>query len=452
MKYKIVRMLPFAIIGTMLAAGCAAQTVAEKAPIVTEASEDLSEEMDMEGAVEILLDDSSITANSDKVTISGSTITITKEGIYSFSGALSDGNIVVNADKEDTVQIVLNGVEITSRSYAPIYVAQADQVLITLAEGTTNTLTNGGSFTQVDDNEVDAVIFSKDDLTLKGTGTLEITSPAGEGITGKDKVSILDGSYEITSSGTAIRAKDSVAIENGSFSITTDTDGIHAENKDDDSRGDIYIANGTFNIHAQDDGIHGTTSLVIGGGTYDITAAEGFEATTVTINDGHISINAFDDGINAAKKSSSYSPKVEINGGDITIVMGDGDTDGVDANGDIFINGGTINVTGNSTFDYDGEGTINGGTVIVNGEEITTLPNQMMGGHGGMRQNDGMKQNGGMRPNGDMKQNSGMRPDNGMKPTGDMREPKDEMKAPQDGTSETERIENEESESSSELF
>ena len=118
-------------------------------------------------------------------------------------------------------------------------------------------------------------------------------------------------------------------------------------------------------------------------GQLTIAAAEGIEATYVQLNGGTIAISSWDDGINAAQKSKAYRATVEINGGDITIAMGAGDTDGVDSNGDILINGGTVSVTGNSAFDYDGTGTITGGTVIVNGQQVTTLPNQMMGGRGG---------------------------------------------------------------------
>ncbi len=382
-------MLPIVVLCVAFFSGCAAPNGIGKVPTVEESSPG---KIDSNNAVEIVLNGQNILASSDGVTISESTITITKEGTYIFSGALSDGNIIVNTSKEEKVQIVLDGVSITSKAFAPIYVAQADEVFVTLKEGTINTLTNGGSFITIDDNDVDSVIYSMDDITFTGTGSLNISSPAGKGITGKDDVTITGGNYEITSSYAAIRVNDSIEIADGSFCITSGTDGIHAENGDDDSLGDIYIAGGTFNINAKDDGIHGTTTLVIDGGTYNITAAEGLEATVVTINEGTISIEASDDGINAAQKSSLYRPKVEVNGGDITIVMGNGDTDGVDANGDIIINGGIINVTGNSTFDYDGEGIINGGTVISNGEEVKTLPNQMMGGPGGIKgQMDGMR-------------------------------------------------------------
>ena len=125
-------------------------------------------------------------------------------------------------------------------------------------------------------------------------------------------------------------------------------------------------------------------------------AAEGFEATYIRINDGSIRISATDDGINAARKSSAYTPTAEINGGEIAISMGAGDTDGVDSNGDLIISGGTISVTGNSAFDYDGAATYTGGTIIVNGQQVDSIPNQMKGGRGGMMSGDMMGGNPGM--------------------------------------------------------
>lgn len=347
-------------------------------------SGDLSGEADTDGAVEITLNGSSAAADSDSVSISGSAVTITEGGTYILSGTLDNGTVIVDVSKDEKVQLVLNGVSIGSDTFAAIYVVQADKVFITLAEGTENTLSNGGKFTQIDDNDVDAVIFSKDDIIFSGTGSLTVVSPAGHGIVGKDDVTITGGNYTIKSAKTAIRANESLDIADGVFSITAGTDGLHAEDGDDDTTGSVCIAAGTFTIKAGDDGIHATTLLQIDGGTFSITASEGLEATCIVINGGDISIGASDDGINAARKSSAYTPYVEINGGDITIVMGAGDTDGIDSNGNIVINGGTVSVTANSPFDYDGTGTINGGTVIVNGQQVSTLPNQMMGGFGGM--------------------------------------------------------------------
>lgn len=347
-------------------------------------SRDLSGEYDAAEAVAIELTGTGARADSAAVTVSGSDVTITAAGVYLFSGSLDNGSVIVNAGKEDKVQLVLNGVSIHSDSFAAIYVAQADKVFVTLADGTVNSLSGGAAFTPIDGNDVDAVIYAKDDLTLNGTGTLKISSPAGHGISGKDEVTITGGTYEIAAASHAIRAKDSLAIADGSFTLAAGKDGLHAENSDDDTLGNLYIAGGSFAIQSQDDAIHANTLLQIDGGDYDVTAAEGLEATYIRVNGGTFHIAASDDGVNAARKSTAYTPTVEINGGELTIEMGAGDTDGIDSNGNLIINGGTIDITGRSSFDYDGSGQYNGGTIIVNGQQLTSLPNQMMGGRGMM--------------------------------------------------------------------
>ena len=341
---------------------------------------DLSAEYDDE-TITVQLTGSGATSSSDKVNVSGSNIVISGSGTYIVSGSLEDGSIVVDAEKDEKVQLMLNDVSIHSDSYAAIYVRQADKVFVTLAEGSENTLSNGGSFTQQDENNVDAVIFAKDDITLNGSGSLSIESPAGHGIVSKDEVTITGGTYDITAEKCAISANDVIAIADGTFTLTSGTDGLHAENDEDDTLGNIYITGGTFTISAGDDAIHANTLLQIDDGSIDIeTCAEGLEATYVKINGGDISLSASDDGVNATQKSSAYTPTVEINGGELTIVMGAGDTDGVDSNCNIIITGGTVNVSGNSSFDYDGTAQFTGGTVIVNGQQVSTIPNQMMGG------------------------------------------------------------------------
>ncbi len=155
-------------------------------------------------------------------------------------------------------------------------------------------------------------------------------------------------------------------------------------------------------------------------GNYNITAAEGIEATYVKIDDGAININASDDGINAGNKSDQYSAKIEINGGKITIKMGQGDTDGIDSNGDIVINGGTIDVTANSAFDYDGKAEKNGGTLIINGTETDTIPNQMMGGGKAGGFGGEMPNGQQINPNGEMPEGKQFKTDGNM-PTGQKR-------------------------------
>ena len=297
------------------------------------------------------------------------------------SGTASEATIVIEAPDDAKVQIVLDGIHVTNTDFPCIYVSSADKVFITVSEDSSLSVT--GSFVNDGTVKTDGAIFSRSDLVLNGTASLTISS-SKHGIVGKDDLKITGGTYIITATSHGIEANDSVRIAGGSISIKAGRDGIHSENDEDDTLGYVYIADGTLNITAGDDGIHAISSIQIDGGTIEISAAEGIEATRIQINGGVITIKASDDGINAARKSSSLSPLVEINGGEITITMGAGDTDGVDSNGDIIINGGTISVTGNSTFDYDGTGVINGGTVICNGQQVTTLPNQLMGGGMGM--------------------------------------------------------------------
>ena len=323
-----------------------------------------------------------------------SNITITAAGVYVISGSASNASVIVEAGDEDKVQIVLNGVTVTNSSAPAIYVKNADKVFVTTVEGTTNTLSVTGTFSADGTANTDAVIFSRDDLVLNGLGTLNISS-TDNGIAGKDDIKITGGTINITCTADAIEANESIAVADGSITVNSDKDGLHAENDEDSSTGYIYICGGSFRITAGGDGIQGTTVVQIDGGSIDITASEGIEATYVQINGGTVNISASDDGINGSNKSGSYSVTVEINGGDITVNMGQGDTDAIDSNGNLYINGGTLNISASSPFDYDGQGQYSGGTIYVNGSLTTELTNQMMGGGmGGM--NGGMGDMGGM--------------------------------------------------------
>ena len=305
-------------------------------------------------------------------------ILITEEGVYVLTGTAKNVTIYVEAGDEDKIQLVLDGLNITNDNFPCIYVKTADKVFVTLTS-TDNTLTVSGSFTADGSTNTDGVIFSRSDITLNGTGNLTIKS-TDNGIVGKDDIKVTGGNYTIIVTSKAIEANDSICIMDGTFILKAGTDGLHAENEDDNSLGYIYIDGGEFTITAGDDGIHSQTVVQIDDGTITITASEGIEGTYIQINGGTININGNDDGINAANKSNAYKTTIEINGGDIKIVMASGDTDGIDSNGDIYVNGGTIDVTGNSTFDYDGTAEFNCGTIIVNGIQVDTIPNQMIGG------------------------------------------------------------------------
>lgn len=300
-----------------------------------------------------------------------SNITITKEGVYVISGSATDASIIVEAGDNDKVQLVFNGATIKNSSSPAVYVKNADKVFVTTVEGTTTELSVTGTFTADGDTNTDAVIFSKDDLVLNGLGTLTVNS-TDNGIAGKDDIKITGGTINITSTSDAIEANESIAVADGNITIKSGKDALHAEKDEDNATGYVYICGGTFNITATSDGIQATTIAQIDGGTITASAGEAIESTYV-----------------------------QLNGGDITVNMGQGDTDGLDSNGDLIINGGTVNITAQSPFDYDGQGQLNGGNVTVNGSKVTELTNQMMGGgmgggRGGMTGDPNMNGNGAM--------------------------------------------------------
>ena len=235
---------------------------------------DLAGTYEESGAVYVTLSDDGITGETAGVAINGQTMTITAEGTYIFSGTLSEGQIVVDADNAK-VQIVFDNVGITCASSAAVYVKSAEKVFVTLAEGSQNTLRNTDEYVAVDDNNIDAVIFAKSDLTLNGTGSLTIVSAEGHGIVSKDDLKITGGIYDITAAGHTLSGKDSVRIADGTFILTAEKDGIHAENADDEEKGYIYIVDGDFTITSDGDGMDASNIVQIEDGTFDITAGGG---------------------------------------------------------------------------------------------------------------------------------------------------------------------------------
>ena len=345
------------------------------------------------------------TSDAQHLTVTdGETIDITAEGVYVISGTAENCTVRVKADESAKVQLVLDGVTVTNDSFPAIYVVSADKVFITTTDSE-NMLTVSGQFTADGETNTDAVIFSKDDLVLNGTGALHMTSKYGNGITCKDDLKITGGTYNVNAALDAFEANDSISVADGGFTVSSSKDGFHCEN--DEAEGTITILGGTFTVSAKSDGVQACALLQIDGGTMDITASEGLEATYVRINGGDINISASDDGINAAAKSKAYETMIEINGGKLNVAVGQGDTDAIDSNGSIYVNGGTINVTAQmSSFDYDVKAEFNGGTIIINGQEVSEIPQSMMGGgmrggsggmrggRGGMNAEDGAAQGG----------------------------------------------------------
>lgn len=350
----------------------------------TERDKEMGYEADGSAAIQLLDDASS--CDSDAVQIDGNTITITDEGTYLLSGKLTDGMVIVNAEKTDKVQLVLNGAEITNADSAAIYVLCADKVFVTTASDSENCLVNGGTYTAIDENQIDAVIFSKEDLTLNGTGTLQIQAGAGHGIVSKDDLVLTGGTYEITAEKQGISGKNSVRIADGTYTITAGTDGVHASNTDDTSLGYVYIEGGTFDIVAEDDGIHADLAAVIAGGTIEIEKSyEGIEGLSIDITGGEISLTSSDDGLNAAGGTDSSGMEtmgpgedifaseegayINISGGKLKV---NASGDGIDSNGELIVSGGETYVSGptndgNGALDYAGNAEISGGIFVAAG-------------------------------------------------------------------------------------
>lgn len=306
-------------------------------------------------AVKITLNKTTATVSGSGVKADGSTITITEEGVYIVSGTLEDGQIIVDASDSDKVQIVLDGVHINCKTNAAIYVREADKVFITLAENSSNTLGGGNEYTQIDDNTVDGVIFSKSNLVCNGTGSLTIEADYKHGIVSKEDLVITGGTYKIAAADNGITAKDQIKILNGSFDIDAANSAVKAKNTDDAELGNIYIAGGIFTIEAEQDGFHATGSIVVDDGTITVNSGddgfhaeldtvihggtilveksyEGLEGKRVVVNGGDITINASDDGINAANSGDDGANA--INPGANAAGSGDDDSNAASSNDD----------------------------------------------------------------------------------------------------------------------
>ncbi|MFR9070316.1 MAG: carbohydrate-binding domain-containing protein [Paraclostridium sp.] len=333
----------------------------------------------------------SINIKGEGAKVENNVVTITSAGTYSIKGELKDGQIVVSAGEEDKVQIQLNNANITSSNSAPIYVKSAKRVVIGLIEGTKNTITDGKNYVFEDDttDEPNAAIFSKDDLTIIGTGSLVVNANYNNGITSKDDLKIEGGQITVNAVSDGLRGKDSITILDGKITIDAKEDGMKSSNNKDAEKGYIQIQGGTLNITAGQDGIQAETNAVISNGEINIvsgegsknsssknenwgnwgdkqppemkppetqspgmqppdknnttateetdsTSAKGIKATSnITISGGNINIDSSDDSIHS-------NDNIVINGGKIKASSGD---DGVHADTKIEINGGDIDIT-----------------------------------------------------------------------------------------------------------
>ena len=379
---KIKLLVPLTLMGLSLAAcsvGSTGQTRSSSQAAKTDTSQyfsdrDADPSYDEAKAGKITLKGSSASSSAQGVEVDGSTVTITKAGTYVLEGQSEGVQVVVKAGDQDKVQLVLDGVTMTG-SDAAIVVESADKTFLTLADGSQNSISDSAKHSNTD---VDAAIYSRDDLTLNGSGSLKVEGLYGNAIESNDDLRITGGTYEISGYKNGLAANDALNIKDASLDVTAGADAIHADNDEDTSLGNFYLQSGSLTLSAGDDGVHASNRALIDGGKVMVKESEeALEGKTITINDGELDLTANDDGINAADPTAGESVpgqategvSLTINGGKITV---DAAGDGLDSNGNLTITGGRVLVNGptdggNGALDYDGEGSITGGSVMIVG-------------------------------------------------------------------------------------
>ncbi len=326
---------------------------------------------DIADVVDIELNGDSITVNATGVaTVDGSTVTITSAANYRITGTLNNGQVIVDTGDEETVRLILNGVDITCSNSAPIYIVDAEKVIIVLQEGTENYVTDGASYVlEEGTDEPNAAVFSKSDLTFYGDGTLTVDANYNDGIASKDGLIIKSGTITVNSVDDGIRGKDYVIVKGGNVNLNVAGDGFKSDNDADITRGYVSVESGVISITSDGDAIEAETDVIITGGDLTLTSgggsmgsvSEGTSAkgvkglVSVIIDGGTITANCADDAIHS-------NSKITVNGGSFNISTGD---DGFHADTYLTITGGNINITRCFEGLESSVITINGGNIRI---------------------------------------------------------------------------------------
>jgi hypothetical protein len=357
MKKILALLLALALVATLTAcSGTSAEATSVSSP---------------SGISYITLKGKSVALNGNGAIIDGSTVTITSGGTYSISGTLKDGQIIVNTREAEDINLVLNGVDITCSTSAPIYIINAQDTIITLADGTENRVTDGETYVLEDEesNEPNAAIFSKADLTIEGDGSLTVNASYNNGIQSKDDLEINGGTITVNAVNDAIKGRDSITIDDANITLKAGGDGMQSDNDEDEGEGNISIGGGVIDITSVEDGIQANTVLTITGGTITIssgggsingstrTGAEGIDWSRWNLDD-----DLTDDSDGSAKGLKS-GDNLTISGGTITI---DSSDDSIHSNDTIIINDGIITMaSGDDGIHADSALEINGGEISI---------------------------------------------------------------------------------------
>ncbi len=276
---------------------------------------------------------------------------ITSGGTYVFSGTLEDGQIIINALSGEKVYIVLNGVSIKSKKNAPLLSLLQSKTYITLATNSVNYLEDALSYTYENSNEEpNACLYSKKDLTIDGDGELYVVGNFNNGIGCKADLKIKNGNINVIALNNAIKGNNSIEIKKGIFTIKSDSDALKSDDTKDSENGYIEVTDGTFNITAGNDAFDATNTVTIENGVFNIITGGGSSKTItnsdtgsykaikgangVIINGGTFSINSKDDAIHSDNV-------VTITAGTFVISSGD---DGIHADSNLNISGGVIDI------------------------------------------------------------------------------------------------------------
>lgn len=293
---------------------------------------DMDASFDESSATKITLSGDSASVSGSGAAAEGSTVTISTAGTYIVSGNLADGSITVTTSENDKIQIVLNGVKIACSSGPAIDVQSADKCFITLAEGTQNSLSDGSVFTSEDAN---ACIYATCDLTINGSGSLDVSGNYRHGVFSKDDLVVYGGSINVSAVEDGLNGKDSVKIGAGDISIDSGADGVKSSKSTNPEKGFVYVSGGSLSIDAEDDGIQAKTHLCIAGGSIEIDAADDALHSDLegALNGGSTSVRSGDDAFHCETKlkvndgsfvaetcSEGYEAEwVVVNGGDTNI-------------------------------------------------------------------------------------------------------------------------------------
>ncbi|MFP7200392.1 carbohydrate-binding domain-containing protein [Lysinibacillus halotolerans] len=288
MKIKFKALLPILLGSALFISGCnesSTTNAASSQDVISEYvsydSEDEYTSWEEEGVTFVNLNGTSADFSGDGgVILEENQILIRTTGTYVFEGTLDDGQIVVDAEDTGTVRLVLNGVTINSSTSAPIYIKQADKAVISLEEYTVNTLTDANEYRYDEqETEPDAAIFSNDDLTINGLGSLTVQGNYEDGIKSDDDLLFTGGQVHVVSADEGIVGKDLLAVKEANITVESVGDGLKASNTEDEQQGNIVLESGSVTIQSEGDGIQAEKTVVVADGNYDIVTGGGSPET-----------------------------------------------------------------------------------------------------------------------------------------------------------------------------